>query len=262
MSTRQSLDALATARAHNAYLRRIILVVAALGAAGMYFAWRLPHSLDIHIAPDMKAGDTVRYADDQASVPDVNVYGFAYYIWQQINRWQQDGAKNYGEQIFRFQSYVTPACLAQLQSDMQARHQAGELRSRTRQMTEIPGLSYAPARVVPDGSGAWTVLLDMQLMESFRGQPVKDTFIRYPIRVVRFDVDRERNPWRLAVDCYGSHRPQRLDMRDVQAGATGKPVALPSQITPAALPQATDEAVDAVLGRTSAPPSPATKGQP
>ena len=176
MSSKQHLDALAAERAHSATLRKMILLVAAVGGLGMYFAHALPKRLDLHVAPDIKAGDTVRFADGQAPVPDVNVYGFAYYIWQQINRWQTDGSKDYGQQIFRFQSYITPSCRDQLQADMQNRHQAGELRNRTRQMTEIPGLSYAANRVIADGSAAWTVLLDMQLMETFRGQPVKDAF--------------------------------------------------------------------------------------
>ncbi len=245
MSSKQHLDALAAERAHNALLRKLILLVAAVGGLGMYFAHAMPKRLDLHVAPDIQAGDTVRFADGQAPVPDVNVYGFAYYIWQQVNRWQTDGSKDYGQQIFRFQSYITPSCRDQLQADMQSRHQAGELRQRTRQMTEIPGLSYTTNRVLADGTAAWTVLLDMQLMETFRGQPVKDTFIRYPIRVVRYDVDRERNPWRLAIDCYGSHRPARLDMSDVRAASAGMAEAqLPSTVAPVALPRVTEEAID------------------
>jgi integrating conjugative element protein (TIGR03746 family) len=220
----------------------------------MYFAHALPKSIDLHVATDMKAGDTVRFQDGQAVVPDVNVYGFAYYIWQQINRWQADGATDYGAQIFRFQAYVTPSCRAQLEADLDSRYQAGELRQRTRQMTEIPGLGYAANRVLPDGQAAWTVLLDMQLMEAFRGQPVKDAFIRYPIRVVRYDVDRERNPWRLAIDCYGSHRPERLDVRDVQDASSGKTEAsLPSVVTPPALPRTTGDAVDPHAVPTATP---------
>ena len=245
MSSKQQIDALGAARTNNATLRLMIIVVAAMGVAGMYFAHSMPKSIDLHLAPDMKAGDTVQVINGETAVPDVNVYGFAYYIWQQLNRWQADGSTDYGQQIFRFQSYVTPSCRAQLQADMQNRHSAGELRGRTRQMTEIPGLGYAANRVIADGTASWTVLLDMQLMETFRGQPVKDAFIRYPIRVVRYDVDRERNPWRLAIDCYGSHRPARLDMSDVQAASAGKADAqLPSSVTPAALPRVTNEAID------------------
>ena len=49
MSSRQHLDALAAARAHNATLRRVILLVAAMGAAGMYFAHALPKNLELHL---------------------------------------------------------------------------------------------------------------------------------------------------------------------------------------------------------------------
>jgi integrating conjugative element protein (TIGR03746 family) len=248
------IDALAAARAQNAALRTIILAVAALGAAGMYFAHAMPRHLDIHLAPDIKAGDTVSVDSGRAAVPEVNVYGFAYYIWQQVNRWQADGAKDYGDQIFHFQAYLTPSCREQLQADLQQRAGAGELHQRTRHITEIPGRGYAGDRVVADGPSAWTVLLDMQLMESLRGQPVKDAYIRYPIRVVEYDVDRERNPWRLAIDCFGNNRPSRLDGADVKSGKTDLPK--PGSLTPATLPGAT--------GETAAPdgaPAPVT-GQP
>ena len=254
MSSKQQLDALAAERAHSATLRKVIVLVAVVGGLGMYFAHAMPKKIDLHVATDMKAGDTVQYVNGQAPVPDVNVYGFAYYIWQQLNRWQADGIKDYGEQIFRFQAYLTPSCRAQLQADMQQRSDAGELRFRTRQMSEIPGFGYASNRVIADGRSAWTVLLDMQLMEAFRGQAIKDAFIRYPIRVVKYDVDRERNPWRLAIDCYGSHRPERLDVRDVQDASSGKTEAsLPSVVTPPALPRTTGDAVDPHAVPTATP---------
>ncbi|GKS87587.1 TIGR03746 family integrating conjugative element protein [Acidovorax sp. SUPP1855] len=239
------LDALASARAQNATLRHAILIVAAMGALGMYYAHSMPKNLDLHLAPNVKAGDSVHVESGNAPVPDTNVYGFAYYIWQQVNRWQADGAKDYGSQIFALQAFVTPACRAQLEADMQSRYNSGELRSRTRQMTEIPGFGYSSARVVADGPDAWTVLLDMQLMESFRGQSVKDAFIRYPLRIVRYDVDREKNPWRMAIDCYGANRPARLEMSEVQAVRSGQAAPkLPTTLTPAALPRTADQRVD------------------
>lgn len=238
MSSSRQLDALAAARKSNARLTIAVVIVAALGALGMYFAHAMPKNVDLHIAPNMNAGDTVRLDNGQSPVPEVNVYGFAYYVWQQVNRWQDDGSTDYGKQIYRFQSYITPRCRAQLQDDMDRRQRANELRSRTRQITEIPGFGYTERRVVADGPSAWTVLLDMQLMETFRGQSIKDTFIRYPIRVVRYDVDRQRNPWRLAVDCYGSHRPARLDQDSVAAVSAGEAEpSLPQRIQSPDLPQ-------------------------
>ena len=189
----------------------------------------------------------MHFKDGRAPVPETNVYGFAYYIWQQLNRWPTDGYTDYGKQIFRFQHFITPACMAQLDADLKARHAAHELRERTRQITEIPGLGYTQARVIADGHGdsAWTVLLDMQLMETFKGVAIKDTFIRYPIRVVRYDVDRVNNPWRLAIDCYGSQRPQRLNARDVAAAAEGQNTLPLPDIAPVTLPRAVDAPVAA-----------------
>lgn len=241
MSTTKYLDALASERSHNATLLKIIVGILLLAVAGIWFAWRQPKNIDLHLAPDIRSGDTVRASGGLSSVPPSNVYGFAYYIWQQINRWQTDGSKDYGQQIFNMQYFVTPQCQAQLTTDMENRFKAGELRQRTRLVTEIPGFSYNENRVVAESTGAWTVLLDLQVMESFRGQSVKDVFIRYPIRVVRFDVDRERNPWQLAIDCYGSSRPARLNETDLtQAGSKQLKVPqLPSTIAPATLPEAT-----------------------
>ena len=245
MSSRTELYALQAERAHKRTLLWVILAVAALGMVGTYYAWATPKTIEVHLAPDMQAGDTVRVSAGVSPVPDPNVYGFAYYVWQQVNRWQDDGASDYGKQIFRFQSYITPSCRAQLLTDMQRRGDAGELKNRTRSMTEIPGLGYSEARVIQDGASAWTVLLDMQLAETSRGSKVKDTFIRYPIRVVRYDVDRQRNPWRLAIDCYGRNRPARLDDAMVRAVSDGSAsVQLPSSVAPVALPDASDEVLD------------------
>lgn len=233
------LDAMATLSASNKSLRASILVVAALGVVGMYLTYRVPKSIDVHLSPNIAAGENVRVRDGESEVPAVNVYGFAYYIWQQINRWQADGFTDYGKQIYYYQSYITPGCRRQLENDMQVRNSSGELRARTRIMSEIPGFGFAPNRVIAQGTSAWTVLLDMQMQESFKGQPVKDIFIRYPIRVVRFDVDREKNPWRLAIDCFGSNRPERLQASDVTAVQKGEQEpSLPTEIAPATLPSA------------------------
>lgn len=247
------LNALAATRRHNVHLRWVIAAVVALGAFGTYQAGRVPKNLSVHLVPNVTASSTVQVRDGESVIPAANVYSFAYYIWQQLNRWQTDGATDYGAQIYRVQNYVTPRCIAQLTGDLQARQRAGELNQRTRQMSEIPGLGFQPNRVIANPSGAdWTVFLDMQIQETFRGQGVKDVFIRYPLRVVRFDVDRERNPWQLAVDCYGNERPARLDeaqMRTVRTPKAGEPPAapkvpaLPGQVEPVALPSAAPLAV-------------------
>lgn len=246
MSSRKHLDALTSERFHNARLMKVIYTISVVAVVGIWFAWRQPKIVDVHVAPDLKAGDHIRVSDGRSPVPLTNAYGFAYYIWQQINRWQSDGAKDYGQQIFAMQYFLTPRCQSQLQADMELRHSKGELRRRTRQISEIPGFPYSENRVIADGQDAWTVLLDTQVMETFGGQAVKDVYIRYPIRVVRFDVDRERNPWRLALDCFGANQPARLNPADLKPGTAPqtelKAPRLPGTISPASLPR--DTSVD------------------
>lgn len=236
MSSHSSLNALASERRHNAQLARGMALVAAVGAVGIYFAWTVPKQIDLHVSPSLQAGEAVSAHHGVAPVAAPNLYSFAYYIWQQVNRWQTDGAKDYGRQIFDFQAYLTPNCLAQLQADLEARSGASELHLRTRAITEVPGFGFQESRVVAEGTSAWTVLLDMQVTETFRGQPVKDTFIRYPVRVVRFAVDRQRNPFQLAVDCFGKNKPARLDITAPGAASVSsvllEPAALPGVAQP------------------------------
>lgn len=240
MGSQNYLDALAREREISSSQRKLIYVIAAVSVVGMYLTWSNPKQIDLHINPDVKAGDTVQVRHGVAPIPQPNLYSFAYYVWQQLNRWQADGSKDYGRQIYDFQSYLTPRCQAQLQADLETRSRAGELAQRTRQITEIPGFGFQDKRVIPDGS-AWTVLLDMQVMETFRGQGVKDTFVRYPVRVVRYDVDRQRNPFQLAIDCFGDNRPSRIDPRDVELRS--KP-ANGNSIAPATLPRVIDTTPD------------------
>ncbi|RTL26874.1 MAG: TIGR03746 family integrating conjugative element protein [Burkholderiales bacterium] len=200
--------------------RWTIKIVTGLAAAALLVAgfavmgWRAaPKDLDIHIPPDLSAGATIHAG--RREVPSPNVYTFAFYIWQQLNRWSKNGQQDYGDQIYKLQAFFTPSCREQLIDDQKIRADQGELDQRTRTVTEIPGLGYRDERVVSLADGSWAVMIDTQIQETSRGVPVKDAYIRYPLHIVRYDVDRERNPWQLALDCFRG-RPERLDPKAVE----------------------------------------------
>ena len=200
----------------------LLLALALVGWA------RAPSAITLYYPPDLSTGGQQRLGE----IPKANIYSFAFYIFQQLNRWPENGGQDFGERIYALQHYLTPACRTQLAEDMNVKAQRGELARRTRALQEIPGYGYAANRVIPHGAGSWTVLVDAQLTETTNGVPVKDTYIRYPLHVVRYDVDRELNPWQLALNCYGGREPERLAMEALQAPAvprTGAPVsALPA----------------------------------
>ena len=156
-----------------------------------------PSALRIHIPPDLTAGATVR--PDDPGPP--HVYTFALYIWQQLYRWPSDGAVEYRAKLDALVHFLTPACRQDRLDDFAARDARRELAGRQRAVWELPGRGYAPERVFHEGAGSWVVSLDLMIEETVLGERVKTRAVAYPVRVVRYDVDREWNPWGLALDC-------------------------------------------------------------
>ena len=187
-----------------------LFVVALLLGAGW---WSAPKSLTIHVPPE-------------------SVYAFTFYIWQQAQRWPTDGEEDYPRNLRALSSYFTPCCRAFLQQDYEYRRGNGELRQRVRGIYEIPGRGYGddPAsRVQVLSANDWIVTLDVSADEYLGSEQVKRALVRYALKVVRMDIDPERNPFGLALDCYAS-APQRIETPPAPAPA-GKPA---TPVSPAA----------------------------
>lgn len=202
-------------RAHLRSLWAVIAIQVVIIAA-LWFGWsRAPERLTVHIPPDLRSGAAL--AVDEVSPP--NVYAFAFYIFQQLNRWPDDGAKDYGKAIFRISPYVTPRYRAELMADLELKGRQGELAYRVRGVHEIAGHGYEERRVDVLAPGVWVVWLDLDLFESVKGMTVKKTAIRYPLRIVSLAVDPEANPWGLALDGFASEGPRRLEESELGADA-------------------------------------------
>jgi integrating conjugative element protein (TIGR03746 family) len=145
-------------------------------------------------------------------VPPESVYTFAFYVFQQLNRWPTNGEDDYPRNLHALAAYLTPACQNTLQQDFAFRRDSGELRQRVRGVYEIPGRGYGDdptARVKVLSSNNWIVTLDLTADEYFGAEQVKRALVRYTLKVVRADVDPERNPFGLALDCY-AQPPERI----------------------------------------------------
>ena len=91
----------------RAHLRSLWAVIAlqVLIIAGLWVGWAwAPDRLTVHIPPDLRSGAVLSVGD----ISPANVYAFAFYIFQQLNRWPEDGARDYGSAIFRVSPYLTP----------------------------------------------------------------------------------------------------------------------------------------------------------
>ena len=196
-------------RAHIYTLRGVVgLQLLVIG--GLWYGWQsAPHAITVHIPPDLRAGATQGINE----IPDYNVYVFAHYIFQQLHRWPEDGAVDFGQRIYALSAYLTPAYRIQLLATLHARGQEGELAERVRAMQLVPGHGYEESRVQVLDQDAWIVRLDLELIETVRGLTVKNPLIRYPLRVVRYAVDPEHNPWGLALAGYGDP-PTRINLAE------------------------------------------------
>ncbi|WP_185265972.1 PFL_4703 family integrating conjugative element protein [Halopseudomonas xiamenensis] len=187
---------------------RAICGVLVLACAAMWWGWnQAPKDLTINIPPDLRSGSTQKWWE----VPPSTVYAFSFYIWQQLNRWPVNGEADYQRNLHGLQAFFTPACRVTLNEEYEMRRSRSELRGRVRGVFEVPGRGYRPESIKILGQDTWIANLDLVINEQYAGVDVRDVYVRYPLRVVRADVDRERNPFGLQIDCFDGV-PQRLNM--------------------------------------------------
>ncbi|MGQ0697493.1 MAG: PFL_4703 family integrating conjugative element protein [Panacagrimonas sp.] len=207
----------------QAHVRTLRLGGGALFAVALMLGfgwWSAPKQLTIHVPPDLRSGSVRKWWE----VPPESVYAYTFYIWQQVQRWPTNGEDDYPRNLHALSAYLTPSCQAFLQRDYEYRRGAGELRQRVRGIYEIPGRGYGDnpsARVKVVSNRDWIVTLDVSADEYHGSEQVKRALVRYAIKVVRQDIDPERNPFGLALDCHAS-TPQRIET-PTPANAPGRP---------------------------------------
>jgi len=126
----------------RAHVRSLWIVIAlqSLIIAGLWIGWsQAPKQLTLHIPPDLRSGAVLKVNE----VPPANVYAFAFYIFQQLNRWPDDGAHDYGKAIFRVAPYLTEPYRAELIAGLDTKAHQGELAARVRGVQEIPSSDHS-----------------------------------------------------------------------------------------------------------------------
>lgn len=201
-------------RAHIKTLR-VALAGSLVVILALWHGWETARrDARFHLPPDLRSGAVVKIDDPHPE----NVYAFAEYIFQQLNYWPENGEKDYGAALYRLAAYLSPQFLNELKTDLAERGRRGELSERRRAIQDMPGAGYEESRVSVHGNGAWTAQLELHIDEQVRGMAVKSVDIRYPLRVIRLDVNPEINPWGLVLDGFDAPGPQRLQPTSSPAG--------------------------------------------
>ena len=197
---------------HIKTLKLMIIFMIVIVVAQWYRIGHLQDVRRVYIPPNMNKGITTSFDE----VPPPVIYTFGLYIFQQLNRWVNDGEEDYAAQIYQLQGFLTPSCISAFEKDMNEKRKKGELRRRVRMMQEMSGRGYHRRRVVSETENTWSIWLDVNLTETISHHKVKDVNLRYKLSVVTFDVDREINPWGLALECNSHAKPTLLTDDDLK----------------------------------------------
>jgi len=178
-----------------------LFVIAVLTIIGWMYA---PSKLTVYIPPDIQNGATVR----PEQIPNPLIYSFAYEIWQELNYWPEENGDLYEKSIHQYWPYLTSKFKTDLLEDAKQLRQAGQL-SRTRNLQGMSGSAFDATNVKRLSKDTWEVDLRMRLSEYKNGQVIKDIEINYPLRVTRYNISNENNPYGLALDGF-VEEPERL----------------------------------------------------
>ena len=162
----------------------------------------LPKEFECHFPPDLSRGGMVKVNEFQRH----EVYAFAYNVYQQLNRCEQDCAVEFQDNIRKYGYFVTDSYRPQLMN--LAKVKESDNRRKVRGISEYG--AYSDSKVVPLGNNTWIVYLDVVERELIGGKVVRDAVMRYPLIVTKYNVNREKNPWRLAIDGMNG-QPKRLN---------------------------------------------------
>ena len=197
----------------NAWLSIKILWIA-LGCLmlinlAMIIGWyNAQQSIRVYIPPQIPSSGLTQSAN---VIPISSVYSFAFYIWQGLNYWPENGMVDYKKTIEQFTPFLTPKFKQTLLQDYRDRQSHGELQDRLRHLQGVNGASFDVRDIEALGHDTWLVHLQMRLSEhmNMNGNAVKEVILRYTLRVVRYDAQSKVNPWGLALDGFVEN-PERV----------------------------------------------------
>lgn len=202
------INAIEQARSHLYTLKQVIYLLIFFLLLTIYGWIHTQSKIKVEIPPQIPdSGLTVQ----QGEIPKATVYSFAYYVFQSINHWENNGMQDYRQDIDQFSPFLTPGFKLNLIQDYNNLLNQGELQDRIRLMQGMSGSSYDPSDVDYVGHATWIVHLKMHLTEMINSNAkvVKDVQMNYTLKIVRFDADAKSNPWGLAVDGFVAN-PSRI----------------------------------------------------
>ncbi len=194
------------------YYRRInavFLIVLLLLTIGI---WRIPTLIKIHTAPDISKA----FVQKNGEIPLHAVYGFARYLWENINYCEEDCGKEFLPTLKKYNAYVTRSCQHNLKSHFEKSSNLYSYRSRLLLPTD--DAIFSPEKICQVSSNTWYVKLKYNLKDDVESVVTRDNIMLYPLKIVRSDKPIAVNPIGLEIDCFFGDGPVVLEKRIEKGG--------------------------------------------
>lgn len=171
----------------------------------IYFQYKSREGITVHYPPDLSK--VTRYRANE--IPNHTVFSFTYAVFQKLNTWEHNGETDFPEKINMFRNYMTYEFKRKMDSYAKLKRSKGEL-NKVRHFTLYPGRNYTLDRVKKTAEHTWVVYLDALVKEYVNGMHTKVIAVRYPIIVTYYDIDFDKNPWKLAIAGYADKGPRPI----------------------------------------------------
>lgn len=205
-----SIDNLLTRQTLRIQLQSALIVILS-GACGLlWWGWlQAPRHLTVYLPPDISNGSVQK----AGTIPKPFLYSFAFHILQALYYWpttipDKHGNYPYKQAILQYHAYLTPSFRGQLLKEYEQLKAANRL-DRTREIQSSLGAAYRVGAVKQLTAHSWEVDIDVDLIERAHHMVVKHINLRYPLKIVRYDVSRDTNPYGLALAGFVG-KPKRL----------------------------------------------------
>ena len=203
------LSALEAVKQDVRYRDRIIIglmVILVLIASALVM---IPTQISVYHPPDLSQnGQTTRIGE----VPPSTVYAFAATFFERMMYCKDDCGQDYPNALISMKTYLTPECFNQLKDHYEAN--TGLYKNRTRSINaDETDAGFRFEKVKQVDRSTWYVTENYFLQEHVRGTPVRQTLMRYPLRIVKSNASTQLNAFQLQLDCF-YEEPSRLTVPD------------------------------------------------
>lgn len=205
---------LANAKLMIVSLLGVIVLLISIILFCVYGLIEAPKKMTLHIPPAIPAsGLNLKVGQ----IPKATIYSFSYYIWSELQNWNNNGEKDYNNNLKKNSPYLTPAFKNELSKEANILDQQGLLLNHEQSVFGTNTSGFSPTDVHYVGANTWLVHLVFRNInriavkegdQSFStSHIVRDASTSYIFKVIKPQTTITGNQWDLQLAGFAA-KPQ------------------------------------------------------